>query len=212
MSGKMTKSRKPLRHLRRQAFVRRDEKGTSNVELPKPRPNGTKSWSKNKEKKTHKNQDKSGNRPKHTEDDKPEEHEEEDGDAQVDEEQPRNRRCVQVILARPSSSSDEEEDKQVDDSREYSSKRTNESIGSEGSNDLRNKLRRKSKTSDRAYDSHGDLRSIIEKSKGRKIEDSSVRSRLRPRVIDLREKLNSKSEDLRIKLLTTKNRGGEGQE
>ncbi|XP_013615530.1 PREDICTED: uncharacterized protein LOC106321846, partial [Brassica oleracea var. oleracea] len=48
------------------------EKGTSNVELPKPRPNGTKSWSKNKEKKTHKNQDKCGNRPKHTEDDKPE--------------------------------------------------------------------------------------------------------------------------------------------
>ncbi|KAF3548812.1 hypothetical protein DY000_02006579 [Brassica cretica] len=60
--------------------------------------------------------------------------------------------------------------------------------------------RRKSQTSDRAYDSHGDLRSIIKKSKARKIEDSSARSRLRPRVIDLREKLNSKSEDLRIKL------------
>ena len=117
------------------------EKGTSNVELPKPRPNGAKSWSKNKEKKTHKSQDKSRTRPRHTEDDKPEEHDEDDGDAQVNEEQPRNRRRVQVILARPSSSSDEEEDKQVHDSREYSSKRTNESIGSEGSNDLRNMLR-----------------------------------------------------------------------
>ncbi|KAG5378155.1 hypothetical protein IGI04_025997 [Brassica rapa subsp. trilocularis] len=128
------------------------------------------------------------------------EHGEDDSDAQVDEEQPRNRRRVQVILARPSSSSDEEEDKQVHDSREYSSNRTNESIGSEGSNDLRNKLRRKSQTSDRTCDSHGDLRATIEKSKARKIEDSSVRPRLRPRVIDLREKLNSNLEDLRIKL------------
>ncbi|XP_048628059.1 uncharacterized protein LOC125597349 [Brassica napus] len=38
------------------------EKGTSNVKLPKPRPNSTKSWSKSKEKKAHKNHDKSGTR------------------------------------------------------------------------------------------------------------------------------------------------------
>ena len=44
------------------------ENGTANV--PKPRPNNTKSWSKNKEKKAQKNQDKSGTQPKRTEDDK----------------------------------------------------------------------------------------------------------------------------------------------
>ena len=176
------------------------ENGTANVELPKPMPNNTKSWSKNKEKKARKNQDKSGTRPKRTEDDKPEEQDEDEGEAQVEEEQPRNRRRVQVILLRPISSSDEEEDKQVHDLHEHSSKRPNESVGSEGSNDLRNKLRRKSQTTDRTHDSHGNLRSIIEKSKARKIEDSNARFHLRPRVIDLRDKLNSKSEDLRIKL------------
>ncbi|KAF2613070.1 hypothetical protein F2Q70_00011979 [Brassica cretica] len=63
------------------------------------------------------------------------------GEAQVEEEQPRNRRRVQVILARPNPSSDEKEDKRVHDSHENSSKRPNENVGSEGSNDLRNKLR-----------------------------------------------------------------------
>ena len=174
------------------------ENGTSNVELPNPRPNSTKSWSKSKEKKAHKNHDKSGTRTKHTEDDKLEEQDEDEGEAQVEEEQPRRR--VQVILARPSSPSDEKEDKQVHDSHEYSSKRPNESVGSEGSNDLRNKLKRKSQTTDHIHDSHSDLRSIIKKSKARKIEDSNARFHLRPRVIDLRDKLNSKSEDLRIKL------------
>ncbi|KAF3536821.1 hypothetical protein F2Q69_00021649 [Brassica cretica] len=65
------------------------------------------------------------------------------GKAQVKEEQPRNRRRVQVILARPSSSSDEEEDSKVHDSHERSNKRPSENGRPEESNDLRNKLRRK---------------------------------------------------------------------
>ncbi|KAF2615972.1 hypothetical protein F2Q70_00013505 [Brassica cretica] len=113
------------------------------------------------------------------------------GEAQVEEEQPRNCRRVQVILARPSPSSDEEEDKQVHDSHEYSSKRPNENVGPEGSNDLRNKLRRKSQITDRIHDYNGDLRTIIEESKARKVEDSSARSHLRPRVIDLRDSSKS---------------------
>ncbi|KAF2581004.1 hypothetical protein F2Q68_00006524 [Brassica cretica] len=114
-----------------------------------------------------------------------------EGEAQVEEEQPRNCRRVQVILARPSPSSDEEEDKQVHDSHEYSSKRPNENVGPEGSNDLRNKLRRKSQITDRIHDYNGDLRTIIEESKARKVEDSSARSHLRPRVIDLRDSSKS---------------------
>ena len=54
------------------------EKGTSNVELPKPRPNNAKNWSKNKEKKAQKPQDKASARPKHAEDDKPNEQDEDE--------------------------------------------------------------------------------------------------------------------------------------
>ncbi|KAF3594517.1 hypothetical protein DY000_02020288 [Brassica cretica] len=122
------------------------------------------------------------------------------GEAQVVGEQPRNRRRVQVILARPSSSSDEEEDNKVRNSHEHSSKRPSENGGPEKSNDLRNKLRRKSQTIDHVHDSKDDLRSIIEESKAKRVEDSCVRPHLKHRVIDLRDKLNSKSEDHRIKL------------
>nr|VDD00949.1 unnamed protein product [Brassica oleracea] len=67
------------------------EKGTSNVELPKTRPNNTKSWSKNKEKKAQRPLDKTaqtGVRPKHAKDDRPDE--QETGEACADDEQPRN--------------------------------------------------------------------------------------------------------------------------
>ncbi|KAF2567479.1 hypothetical protein F2Q68_00025459 [Brassica cretica] len=96
------------------------------------------------------------------------------GEAQVEEEQPRNRRRVQVILARPSSPSDEEEDNKVCDSHERSSKRQSENGEPEESIDLRNKLRRKSQTTDRVHDSKNDLRSIIKESKAKRVEDSSV--------------------------------------
>ncbi|KAF3588443.1 hypothetical protein F2Q69_00030128 [Brassica cretica] len=123
-----------------------------------------------------------------------------EGEAQVEEEKPRNRRRVQVILARPSSSSDVEEDSKVRDSHERSNKRPTENGRPEESNDLRNKLRRKSQTIDHVHDSKNDLRSIIEESKAKRVEDSSVQPQLKPRVPDLRDQLNSKSEDLRIKL------------
>ncbi|KAF2586495.1 hypothetical protein F2Q70_00036355 [Brassica cretica] len=119
-----------------------------------------------------------------------------EGEAQILEEQPCNRRRVQVILARPSSSSDEEEDSKVRDSRESSNKRPSENGRPEESNDLRNKHRRMSQTIDRVHD----LRSIIEESKAKRVEDSSLQPQLKPRVVDLRDQLNSKSEDLRIKL------------
>ncbi|KAG2255969.1 hypothetical protein Bca52824_075263 [Brassica carinata] len=176
------------------------ENGTTNVELPKPRQNNAKSWSKNKEKNAHKNQDKAGARPKRAEDEKLEEQDEDEGEAQIEEEQPRNRRHVQVILARPSSSSDEEEDNEVRDSHEHSNNRPSENGVPEESSDLRNKLRQKSHTTDRMHNSKDDLRSIIEESKAKRVEDSSVRPHLKPRVIDQRDQLNSKSEDLRIKL------------
>ncbi|KAF3538677.1 hypothetical protein F2Q69_00023487 [Brassica cretica] len=121
------------------------------------------------------------------EDDKPEEQDEDEGEAQIEEEQPRNRRRVQVILARPSSSSDEEEDNEVRDSHEHSNKRPSENGIPEESSDLRNKLRRKSHTIDNKHNSKDDLRSIIEESKAKRVEDSSVRPHLKPRVVDQRD-------------------------
>ncbi|KAF2578441.1 hypothetical protein F2Q68_00004258 [Brassica cretica] len=101
---------------------------------------------------------------------------------------------------RDSSPSDKEEDNKIRDSHEHSSQRPSENSRPEGSNDLRNKLRRKSQTIDRVQNSKDDLRSIIEESRAKRVEDSSVRPHLKPRITDLRDQLNSKLEDLRVKL------------
>ena len=132
------------------ALFKSYENGIAIIESPKPRPNNTKSWSKNKEKKAQKSQDKAGARPKQAEGDRPEEQDEDE--TQAEEEQPRNRRHVQVILARPSSSSDEEEDNKVCDSHEHSRKRPSENSGPEEACDLRSKLRRKTQTIDSMQD------------------------------------------------------------
>ena len=157
------------------------ENRTSNVELPKPRPNNTKSWRKNKKKKAKKSQDKADAQPKRTKDDKPDEQDEDE--SQAEEEQPRNRRRVQVILARPSSSSDEEEDNKIHDSHEHSSKRPSENNGPEEACDLRSKLRQKSQTVGGTHDSNEDLRSVIEESRAIRVESTSVRPQLKPRVV-----------------------------
>ncbi|KAF2618343.1 hypothetical protein F2Q68_00040215 [Brassica cretica] len=85
------------------------------------------------------------------------------------------------------SSSDEGEDNEVCDSHEHSNKRPSENGVPEESNDLRNKLRQKSHTTDRMHNSKDDLRSIIEESKAKRVKDSSVRPHLKPRVVDQRD-------------------------
>ncbi|CAG7909603.1 unnamed protein product [Brassica rapa] len=77
-----------------------NKRGTPDIELPKPRQNNAKTWSKKKERKAQSPQDKAAQtsaRPKRAEDDKPDEQEE--GEACADDDQPRNRRRVQVIFA-----------------------------------------------------------------------------------------------------------------
>ena len=54
------------------------------------------------------------------------------------------------------------------------------------------------------HNSKEDLRSVIEESIAKRVEESSIRPYLKPRVVDLRDKLNSKFEDLRIKLNRSK--------
>ena len=174
------------------------EKGTSNVELPKLRPNNAKRWSKNKEKKAQKPQDKADTQPKRAEDDKPDEQDEDETCA--DTEQPRNRRRVQVILTRPSSSSDEEEDATVCDSQEHPAGLKSESSDPSGACDLRNKFKRKLQAGQSTHGSGSDLHTVINKSRAKQVEGDSVRPHLNPRVLDLRDRLNSRSEDLRIRL------------
>ena len=172
------------------------KKRTSNVEPPKPRPNNAKNWSKSKEKKAQKPQDKAGARSKRAEDDKPDEQDEDEACAGT--EQPRNRTRVQVILARPSSSSDKEEDAKVCNSQEHPVGLQSESSDPSGTCDLRSKLKRKSHATESTHESGSDLRAVINKSKAERVVSNSIRPNLRPRVLDLRDHLNSRSEDLWI--------------
>lgn len=99
-------------------------------------------------------------------------------DESTDDERSRNRRQVEVILSRPCSSSDDEIPRMVPD--------------------LHDKLRRETTQPFSTKTYPADLWILLK----RKIttDDSS----LRPRVIDLREKLNSKTDDLRVKLNRSK--------
>ncbi|KAG2255681.1 hypothetical protein Bca52824_074975 [Brassica carinata] len=142
---------------------------TSNVELPKLRPNNAKRWSKNKEKKAQKPQDKADTQPKRAEDDKPDEQDEDETCA--DTEQPRNRRRVQVILTRPSSSSDEEEDATVCDSQEHPAGLKSESSDPSGACDLRNKFKRKLQAGQSTHGSGSDLHTVINKSRAKQPEN-----------------------------------------
>ena len=69
---------------------------------------------------------------------------------------------------------------------------------------MRSKLRQKSQTVDNMHNSNDhisdDLYSVIEESRAKRVESTSIRPHLKPRGVDLRDQLNSKSEDLRIKL------------
>ncbi|KAF2618220.1 hypothetical protein F2Q68_00039342 [Brassica cretica] len=118
----------------------------------------------------------------------------------ADTEQPRNRRRVQVILTRPSSSSDEEEDATVCDSQEHPAGLKSESSDPSGACDLRSKFKRKSQAAESTHGFGSDLHTVINKSRAKQVEGDSVRPHLKPRVLDLRDRLNSRSEDLRIRL------------
>ncbi|KAF3566073.1 hypothetical protein DY000_02014742 [Brassica cretica] len=88
-----------------------------------------------------------------------------------------------VILARPSSSSDEVEDNKVRDSHERSSKRPSENSGPNEACDLRSKLRQKSQTVDNMHYSNNhisdDLYSVIEESRAKRVESTSIRPHLK---------------------------------
>ena len=84
------------------------------------------------------------------------------------------------------------EDTTVCDSHERSIERPSENNIPTGACDLRSKLKRKSQATESTHNSNSDLRAVIDKSRAKRVESTSVRPHLKPRVVDLRDQLNSR--------------------
>ena len=108
----------------------------------------------------------------------------------TDEEPPKNRRRVEVILPRQADSTDDEIPPVPRDLREKLGRKTD-------SKDLRTFLKRKAEM---VQKNEVDLRTTLDESKARKITRIGAAPHLQPQLADLREQINSKAEDLRVKL------------
>ncbi|KAF2558676.1 hypothetical protein F2Q68_00016242 [Brassica cretica] len=104
---------------------------------------------------------------------------------------------LRIRLNRPKN---KEEDAKVCNSQEHPAGLQSQSSDPIGTCDLRSKLKRKSHAAESTHQSGSDLRAVINKSRAKRVESNSIRPRLKPRVLDLRDHLNSTSEDLRIRL------------
>ncbi|KAF3496415.1 hypothetical protein DY000_02052941 [Brassica cretica] len=76
-----------------------------------------------------------------------------------------------------------------------------------GACDLRSKLKRKSPAAESTHGSDSDLLTVINEPRAKRVESTSFHPHLKPRVLDLRDQLNSRSEDLRIRLNRPKRSG-----
>ena len=117
-------------------------------------------------------------------------------DEATDEERPKNRRRVEVILSRPDDSSDEEIPPIAPDLRDKLGRKID-------SEDLRVLLKRKAAM---VSVSKTDLRTTLNESKARKVAHTVVAPSPQPQITDLREQINSRAEDLRVKLSQSKRR------
>ena len=123
-------------------------------------------------------------------------------DESTDEERLKNRRRVEVILSCLNESSDDETPPIAPDLLDKLGRRTEQPfLPATNSEDLRNLLKRKAAI---VPASKTDLRTTINKSKVRKVGQTVVAPSLQPQITDLREQINSRSEDLRIKLSQSK--------
>ena len=114
----------------------------------------------------------------------------------IDEEPPKNQRRVEVILSRHDDSSDDEIPSIAQDLREKLGRKTD-------SKDLRALLKWKVA---KVSVNETDLRSILNESKARKTAHTVVAPSLQPQPTNLHEQINSKAEDLRVKLSQYKKR------
>ena len=114
----------------------------------------------------------------------------------TDEEPPKNRRRVEVILSRQADSSDDEISLITQDLREKFGRQTD-------SKDLRALLKRKAA---KVSVNETDLRTTLNESKARKTAHTVATPSLQPQPTYLREQINSKAEDLRVNLSQPKRR------
>ena len=63
---------------------------------------------------------------------------------------------------------------------------------------------RKSQAAESMHGSDSDLRAVINESRAKQVESTCILPHLKPRVLDLRDQFNSRSEDLRIELNRSK--------
>src|SRR5690606_9470875 len=118
--------------------------GTAKIEPLKPRAKNPKNWSKNKEKKLLKQQSKSSRGDRENEEDKPDPGKDEKHNATTDEDQPHNRRHVQVIFSRQCISSDKKSRDEPKDLRgRLNLLRVKPAAPPTDNIDLRNRLKRK---------------------------------------------------------------------
>ena len=176
-------------------FLKSIENGKIDREPPRLKPRNNKSWSKKKDKKTQKSQARAHQKEERTSPERaPVNNLNLEGES-TDEEPPKNRRRVEVILSRHDNSSDDEIPSIAQDLREQLGRKRD-------SKDLRALLKRKAA---KVSVSETDLRSTLNESKARKTAHTVVAPSLQPQPTDLRGHINSKAEDLRVKLSQYKN-------
>lgn len=166
-------------------FLKSIESGKIEIESPQ-KPKNNKSWSKNKEKKTQKSQEKALQIGERTSPERPAVNNLNLEGESTDDEPPKNRRRVEVILSQQADSSDDEVPSQKRELREELNNKMQ-------SKDLRTFLKRIT-----------DLRISLDESKAKKTARDSTTANPRILPADLRDHLNSKVEDLRTKLSQTK--------
>ncbi|XP_033144451.1 uncharacterized protein LOC117132954 [Brassica rapa] len=157
------------------------------IKIPPPKPKSENSWSMNKDRKNQqKNQGKS-----RQDDQKPKVAEQtprqdDDGDASADEDQPAVRQRIEVICAQPEPSSDEESD--LEEALDPS--------------DLRTLLKRKITPTSSETPGPSDLRVELnaKRTKHGLSQGSSPASTGENPIVDLRDQLNARMDDLRTKL------------
>ncbi|XP_013594592.1 PREDICTED: uncharacterized protein LOC106302678 [Brassica oleracea var. oleracea] len=170
-------------------FLKSIESGKIEIEsLHKLKNN--KNWSKNKEKKVQKSQTKAPQREEQTNPEKAMVNNLNLEGESTDEEPPKNRRRVEVILPRQANSSDDEIPPVPTDLHEKLGRKTE-------SKDLRTLLKR---NAEMVQKNEVDLRTSLDESKARKTTHAGVALHIQPQPADLREQINSKAEELRAKL------------
>ncbi|XP_013617314.1 PREDICTED: uncharacterized protein LOC106323790 [Brassica oleracea var. oleracea] len=153
-------------------------------------------WSKNKEKKTQKSQARAPQNEERASPERAPVNNVNPEDESTDEERLKNRRRVEVVLSRPDDSSDDEIPPIAPDLRDKLGRKTD-------SEDLRVLLKRKAAM---VSVSKADLRTTLNESKARKVAHTIIAPSPQPQITDLREQINSRAEDLRVKLSQSKRR------